>query len=277
MTPSADPNDHDSGARPRTGAGSSGDLRTVHLWHLQPVRDLLVIGAIAGTVYAGYAMRTVTVPLLIALALAYLVEPIVSRLSAWRRMGRPAAVGVILLALAGVLSTAFAILVPLAVGQTLSFARNLNEGRYDGTVARMVEVVPEEYRDEVRYWTDRIIHSRRAPASDEAAPSTLDAAPSETAPGPDGGVASGEPAATAAAPASSTLGELGTGLASGSPFVSILGAGAGQVYSLGLAVLRLGLVAFLIPFYFYYFSVHWPSITGFVKDFIPDEHRPKVS
>jgi predicted PurR-regulated permease PerM len=270
MSPSEDPSNDGPGAKPQHSGAPGGDLRTAHLWHLQPVRDLLVIAAVAGTVYAGYAMRTVTVPLLIALALAYLVEPIVVRMAQWRRIGRPAAVGIILLALAGVLSAAFAILVPLAIGQTLSFARNLNEGRYDGTVDRMMEAVPEEYREEARYWTDRIIHPRKqaTEASAEPAPGPSDPAAASDVP---------DEAAPEGATGSSTLGELGSGLASGSPFVSILGAGAGQVYSFGLAVLRLGLVAFLIPFYFYYFSVYWPAITAFFMDFIPDEHRPKVS
>ena len=42
------------------------DFRTAHLWHLQPVRDILVIAIVVLTIYAGYAMRTVTVPLLVA-------------------------------------------------------------------------------------------------------------------------------------------------------------------------------------------------------------------
>jgi predicted PurR-regulated permease PerM len=48
------------------------------------------------------------------------------------------------------------------------------------------------------------------------------------------------------------------------------------VWSFALAVLQLGLVAFLIPFYFYYFSVHWPSIVGFFGMFVPDGRRERV-
>ena len=80
---------HTDGSKdaPGSDARAGADLRTLHLWHLQPVRDLLVIAAVAGAVYVGYAMRTVTVPLLVALALAYLFEPIVSRMSSWRLRG----------------------------------------------------------------------------------------------------------------------------------------------------------------------------------------------
>ena len=117
----------------------SVDLRTLHLWQIQPVRDLLVIGVIAGTVYFGYAMRTVTVPLLIALTLAYLFEPVVAWLSARRRMNRPLAVILILALLGGFVSILLAIVVPLAIGQTLSFTESLRSGRYDGGVERAIE------------------------------------------------------------------------------------------------------------------------------------------
>ena len=139
-TPSSDASAQTSSRTSCTGAPL--DLRTAHLWHLQPIRDVLVIGIVVLTVYAGYAMQTVTVPLLIALALAYLVEPVVVRLARWRNLGRPLAVVAILGALGLALSIAVAIVVPLAVGQTLSFAQNLRSHRYDGAITRMVEVVP---------------------------------------------------------------------------------------------------------------------------------------
>ena len=106
------------------GARPQADLRTLHLWQMQPVRDLLVFAAIAGTVYAGYAMRTVTVPLLMAFALAYLFEPVVARVSKWRRMNRPLAVSLILATLGVALAATLATLLPLAVGQTLSFGES---------------------------------------------------------------------------------------------------------------------------------------------------------
>lgn len=233
------------------------DIRTLHLWQLQPVRDLLVIAAIAGTVYAGYAMRTVTVPLLVALALAYLFEPIVSRLASWRRMNRPLAVSVILGALFVGVGGAVGLLVPLAVGQTLSFGESLRSGRYDTAINRAIESVPEQYRDDVRAWTERIVHPM---------PSTAAAHEPSSAPGGPESAPSAETRREAAAAE-------GNGFGLGSSVITLLGAGSAQVYSFALAVLQLGLIAFLIPFYFYYFSVHWPSIVGFLASFVPDEKR----
>ncbi len=53
----------------------------VHLWQVQAIRDLLCVGSVLGLLWLGHAMRAVTVPLLIALLLAYLFEPLVSKLS----------------------------------------------------------------------------------------------------------------------------------------------------------------------------------------------------
>lgn len=281
----------------RTPTGSV-DLRTAHLWHLQPVRDLLVIAAVAGTVYAGYAMRTVTVPLLIALALAYLIEPVVVRFSRWRFMNRPLAVGTIIAGLAGILIVAAAAIVPLAVGQTLSFAESLRSGRYDEKVARLVEVVPEQYRDDARRWADRIIH----PQSKSTPERTQEPDAPEEASGdakPVAGVATGAQDApsgeTPAAAERATQAEVAAieraavvervlpslpdatgGISLDNPIFALLGAGASQVYAFALRLLGLSLVTFLIPFYVYYFSVHWPQITGFFADLVPDHRKGTV-
>ncbi len=240
---------------------SPADLRTLHLWQMQPVRDLLVIAAVAGTVYVGYAMRTVTVPLLIALALAYLFEPVVSRMARWRGMSRPLAVSMILSALGVSLAAAIGILGPLAVGQSLAFGENLRSGRYDDALVRVIDAVPEEYRDDVRHWTERLIHPIAKPhdgaAQQDAASEPVPAEPA-TAPVP----------ATAAPQQSDGVFDSG--------LLDLLGAGSQRVYSFALVVLQLGLVAFLIPFYFYYFSVHWPSIVGFFASFVPDERKDVV-
>jgi predicted PurR-regulated permease PerM len=276
---------------------SETDVRSLHLWQIQSIRDVLVIGAVAGTIYVGYAMRTVTVPLLIALALAYLVEPLVARMTSWRRMNRPLAVGFILTALGVLLAMSIAIVVPLVAAQTISFAESLRSGRYDGAVERIIEVVPDDYRADVRAWADRVIHpSSRAQDSTHATSDTTIETPEispETPVDAPTASASSEAKSSHAATKSPTpsassgqvaqdgsviarLPESVTQVSLDNPIVSILGAGAGQVYGLSLRLLQLGLVAFLIPFYFYYFSVHWPAIVGFFGSFVPDENRGKV-
>jgi predicted PurR-regulated permease PerM len=264
-----------------------GGVRSLHIWQIQSVRDLLVIAAIAGTVWIGYTLRTVTVPLLIALTLAYLFEPVVARMAKWKRMNRPLAVACILTLLGGVLAVMVAIVVPLAVGQTLSFAGSLRSGKYDSFVERAMTVVPEEYRADAREWADRIIHPRsseeretRGNDSGAAAPDT--AALRESDANEIAQKSQEVPNAFGAEGATSdrkfpTLPTAITEVSLDNPVVSLLGAGAGQVYGFALRLLQLGLVAFLIPFYFYYFSVYWPSIVGFFASLIPDEHSSNVA
>ncbi len=256
----------------------SVDLRTLHLWQIQPVRDLLVIGVIAGTVYFGYAMRTVTVPLLIALTLAYLFEPVVAWLSARRRMNRPLAVILILALLGGFVSILLAIVVPLAIGQTLSFTESLRSGRYDGGVERAIGVIPEDYRAEARVWADRIIHPSSKESAEAKAPSDQVKTAAPATPTPEVIEATQELTPLPIATESSTTksAESASAVTLDNPLIGILGAGAGRVYSIALTVLQLGLIAFLIPFYFYYFSVYWPSIVGFFGHLVPDERRATV-
>lgn len=298
------------------------DPRTAHLWHLQPVRDILVIGIVAGTIYAGYAMRTVTVPLLVALALAYLVEPVVARMTRWRGFSRPVAVTTILAALGTLLAVLLAIVIPIAVGQTLSFASGLRGGRYDPALVRLVETLPTEYQGDARTFLDRFLHPLKGGDGigdgdgngDESAPAAgLDGAaarPDDAAqprlsaaqPGPNEAEAREEPAqpqqgaaatagdtgsaaaqSDAATPRPGTVGDAIAQLpesmrrASGdNPLLALLGAGSKQVYSFALMVLQISLVAFLIPFYFFYFSVYWPDITGFFAKLIPDERHDSI-
>lgn len=74
------------------------DLRKLHLWQIQPVRDILVIAMVFGILYLGYVLSPLTVPMLLALALAYLFEPVMRWLTRRGRMGRPFAAGFIVIA-----------------------------------------------------------------------------------------------------------------------------------------------------------------------------------
>ncbi|MFU8830469.1 MAG: AI-2E family transporter, partial [Phycisphaerales bacterium] len=110
----------------RSGARLS-DLATRHLWHIQPVRDLLVIAAIVLVLWLGAKLSLVTVPLLLAMLIAYLVEPIVQRVTRVSWISRQgAAVGIIICAV-------LLVFVPLtfgaifAIGQGVSAVSQLSQ------------------------------------------------------------------------------------------------------------------------------------------------------
>src|SRR5262245_38789304 len=71
----------------------------LHLWQIQWVRDLMLVAAIFGVIYLGYEILLVSVPLLLALLLAYLFEPLVRWLGSKRLGSRRVAAGGIILGL----------------------------------------------------------------------------------------------------------------------------------------------------------------------------------
>lgn len=65
---------------PQAGAGGA-EWRTVHFWQVQPIRDVMLIALVLGLLYLGYVLSVVTVPLLLAVLLAYLFEPTIGRIT----------------------------------------------------------------------------------------------------------------------------------------------------------------------------------------------------
>lgn len=95
--PSSPPSPPSRTQRPGRG-GVALTWRELHLWQMQPVRDVLLILAIVGVIYLGYLVRIVTTPLLLAMLLAYLFEPVVGWLTQRWRLGRQTAVAAIIVA-----------------------------------------------------------------------------------------------------------------------------------------------------------------------------------
>ncbi|MDX2118328.1 MAG: AI-2E family transporter, partial [Planctomycetota bacterium] len=100
---------------------SNSDWKRLHLWQMQPVRDVLVLGAVFGVLWLGYSLSIVTVPMLIALALAYLFEPLVAWVTRKRFASRGGAAAIIIL-LAAVL-----IIGPAVIGLTFGVAQGVKQ------------------------------------------------------------------------------------------------------------------------------------------------------
>lgn len=114
----------------------------LHLWQIQWVRDLLVLGAVLALLGLGHSLSLVSVPLLLALLFAYLVEPLVQRMTRVKRISRGLAAGAIL-ALVSLLVVP-PVLVSLGFGilQGVDFAGGI--ARRTGAVLASVEKPDDE-------------------------------------------------------------------------------------------------------------------------------------
>src|SRR5689334_4892713 len=97
----------------------------LHLWQIQPVRDLLVVAAIIALIYLGYVVSLVTVPILLALLLAYLFEPLVRRMVRTPLFSRPGAAIAIIVTVLALFVVPVALGVGTAAVQSLHAARNV--------------------------------------------------------------------------------------------------------------------------------------------------------
>lgn len=274
----------------------------VHLWQIQGVRDVLLIAAILVLVYIGYWLRDVTVPLLIALALAYLFEPLVQRLCRLRGITRSGAVLIILLTVGVGATLLVTLTAPLAIGQTVRLINRVRSSDFGALAARAAEYAPEQYRDdlnEAAAWIERQFEGE-SKSKVEKPPETGEAKPdvSETVvvaePGHDA-----EPAASKEKPTDdeneriravvreelTALGlEAGIAAApaedrrqsSAFRLLGMLGPSVHRVIDFLLALVQLSLVAFLIPFYLYFFSVSFPQVLEFGRNLIPVKNRARV-
>jgi hypothetical protein len=107
----------------------------VHLWQIQAVRDALVVLLVIGVIWLGDVLSIITVPLLVALLLAYLVEPLVAWLARLvPRLGRKGAVVAMVGLLALVGSGVLLGTVPVLVRQGAALVHNAD--RYAANLKR---------------------------------------------------------------------------------------------------------------------------------------------
>ena len=130
--------------------GVERDPTRLHIWQIQAVRDALLIILILGILRLGYVMSAITVPLLIALLLAYLFEPLIDLLQTRLRWSRTTAVALILaFFICGVIT----VVVPVSlvvVGQSVSFVQNATAGKYANALDKGIELLPEGPREQVQ-------------------------------------------------------------------------------------------------------------------------------
>lgn len=250
---------------------------TKHLWQIQPVRDVLVLLAVFGLLVLGAKLSLVTVPLLLAITLAYLFEPIVRRMTRVHWISRPgAAIGIIA-------AVVIVIVVPLAIASVFAIDQGIRAGVSVATNAQKINqaIIWDETRGETGGYDDapladlppiwqRAAEYARVPHD----PTTGDVIEADDPPlrrvvrrviewvqQQAGGwlaLAENKPGDVGAKVA-------GTG-------ASILKRAFALVKSTGAIVF----MAFLTAFFFFFISSGYAKFAAFVRSLVPDKHKTLI-
>lgn len=188
--------------KPNVTSPDSADWRRLRLWHIQPVRDVLVLAMVFGILYLGYVLSPITVPMLLALLLAYLFEPLVKKMIRSRRISRASAALIIIASMFFV----FVVPVGLAVGVGIGQAVGLVQTVADNT-RRLISVVtanePAEQERLIktlpRGWQGlgKELKEFREHIPKKNAPDTPPPTPDQPEPSPDAEAADSSPATNA--------------------------------------------------------------------------------
>lgn len=100
-------------------------IERMHLWEFQALRDALMIAAVVGLVWLGYLLSIVTVPLLVALGLAYLVEPLIAWTTrTFPRLSRSVVVATLMVVMALALTVALLLTLPVLAREANQLVKN---------------------------------------------------------------------------------------------------------------------------------------------------------
>ncbi len=264
----------------------------LRIWQIQAVRDVLLVVAVGALLWLGYAMRAVTVPLLVALLLAYLFEPLVARLSRYRKLSRPIVVGGLLATVGLFVVAVLAIVIPAVVRQTSDLVAAYQQGQFRDTAVQLSEYLPETWRTQADTLIEYLPPGPRP--SDESIddagdPAPLDAAqplglsqPSDDRPAQNGSTSldeEGRIRAIVREEIERATGFAADGEGAAEPprkWFDLATGGARAVGALLGGIIRLGFLAFLIPFYFFFFSASYPAVANFGRSLIPESNRPRT-
>jgi predicted PurR-regulated permease PerM len=270
-----------SGETPEPAPPERPAWADLHLWQIQFVRDLLIGLGLLGLLLLGERLSLVTVPLLLALLLAYLFEPVTVRLARPRWMNRRGAAAII--TLLGLLLVVVPVLLGagFAVLQGVGFAAQL-AGR-TGAVIASVEDPADAAKEEAlgegawRQLRDQLVELRREAAELERIDAALE---------------SGEVVPEREEETFSLLGVDSRQIARGLDFAlnwvrgnaeqvgrQALSTGRGAVSAAVSTFTSVGLFAFgafLTAFFFFFVSASWPGVVAGGREALPVANRERT-
>jgi predicted PurR-regulated permease PerM len=301
---------------PPTSPSAAPAWSRLHLWQIQPLRDIMIFVAMFGLLWLGYRLSIVTVPILLALLLAYLFEPVVRWVTRRNRVRRPfAALSIIVLSTLVVVAPAgFGIAFGLAQGSAFVQTQSAN-------IQQLLKVLdkPEDQslRDALpserwRSLADWLIKQEARAALDSAVEGAkrgikgaeADGATVARPTGPAKDATANDPdTLTGSTPEPPATGDTDT---DGNLPMDLVASGVAQITSqavewlrnhagdLGARAVRVGAGAlgtlgrvagsfatllfggFLTLFFFYFFCVSWDRVLCAFKELVPISAQPRV-
>jgi predicted PurR-regulated permease PerM len=222
----------------------------LHLWQIQPVRDVLVGLAIVALFWFGQKTSIVTVPLLLAILLAYLFEPVIRWLMRRAGMSRR---GSVIAILAGLV---LLVVLPSVAGLTYGVVQGVGfAGRVVDNVEQVVGSLDTKLSDDDR-------EKRRSELSTpyRFVRDKIDEARQDDS---DLGAALEGIVAWIRANAEKIAQTTATGA---------LGAARSVAGFVG-GLFALGFMGFVTAFFFFFVASDWPKLNVFGARMLPDKHR----
>ncbi len=273
--------------------GTIPEWQHLRLWQIQPIRDLLLLAAIFGILYLGYLLSIVTVPLLLALALAYLFEPLVRKVTAHKKIISRPGMAIAIIVAAGVVIIVPAVLgIGFAVVQGTATATSV--ARNSNNLIVSVQATDEAARREAfaklkgegwRSFSTYLSNLRRESEGEQnqvTPPEPIVGPPTEaqffddTAPSPP---ASMRPRAKQnlyflidAALKSLRTNAAAIGQQAVGTGTQAFGIVFRTIGSVGMVIFQ----AFLTAFFFYFFCTGWGKVLSFWESLIPDRKKGRV-
>jgi len=235
------------------------DWSTLHLWQIQPVRDVLVVFVVLGVLWLGQTIAIVTVPVLLAILFAYLFEPVIAwlmRRRGWTRRGSVVAV---------LVATIVLVIVPVVAGLTFGAVQGVSLLSATREKIQLVndsldDSLTQEQRDLKRKAVEQqggpgLLWIRDQISKDEGG--TLGGALRTTV----GWISENREQVVASA--------TGVGVGAAHGVVSV----AKSVVAFFGGLFAIGFAAFLTAFFFYFISTGWVEVKDFALKLVPDKHK----
>jgi len=244
-------NDHDSSS---SHPSNSSNWSKLHLWQMQPVRDILLALGVFAIFLIGQKISVVTVPLLLALLLAYLFEPvIVWSMGKFNIARRTSVIGIIAVVVVGIILPSI-IAASYGVAQTITFGQGILTNIETVQQAQQIPDINEANK----YLSDHdcggawiMIHdSIRGAESDNSA-------------------------------IGQSLAGINDWIIDNKDQVALTLTNVGietvnRTLSLMGAVFGLGFMGFLAAFFFFFVATEWVGVKGFGAELLPDKNRDRI-